>query len=72
MKETILETVANVLKSNQKYIAEDGELLKAKVYADIMTMEPKLLRLLLSNEDIKATFFSNKTSTRIIRRRSFY
>lgn len=71
MKETILETVANVLKSKQKYIAEDGELLKAKVYADIMTMEPKLLRLLLSNEDIKATFFSNIDGTLVFDKQKF-
>ncbi|NLE62309.1 MAG: site-specific DNA-methyltransferase, partial [Bacteroidales bacterium] len=71
MKETILETVANVLKSNQKYIAEDGELLKAKVYADIMTMEPELLRLLLSNEDIKATFFSDIDGTLVFDKQKF-
>lgn len=57
MKENIFEKVAKLLKSQEKYISEDGELLKAKVYSDIMTMDKDLIRLLLSDEEIKDTFF---------------
>lgn len=53
MKENILDKVANLLKSNSNYVTDDGELLKAKVYSDIMTMNEDLLKLLLSDEDIK-------------------
>ena len=53
MKENILDKVANLLKSNSNYVTDDGELLKAKVYSDIMTMNKDLLKLLLSDEDIK-------------------
>lgn len=57
MKDNILDRVGNLLKSKEKYLSEDGELLKAKVYSDIMTMDKGLLKLLLSDEKIKNTFF---------------
>ena len=63
MKENILDKVANLLKSNSNYVTDDGELLKAKVYSDIMTMNEALLKLLLSDEDIKKTFFTNINDT---------
>lgn len=66
MKENILDKVASLLKSNSNYITEDGELLKAKVYSDIMTMNEDLLKLLLSDEDIKKTFFTNINGTLVL------
>ena len=55
----IFDTVADLLLTNNKYKAEDGKLLKAVVYSDIMAMNENLLTLLLSNKDVKETFFKN-------------
>lgn len=71
MKKNILDRVASLLKSNSNYITEDGELLKAKVYSDIMTMNEDLLKLLLSDEDIKKTFFTNINGTLVFDKQKF-
>lgn len=71
MKENILDKVASLLKSNSNYITDDGELLKAKVYSDIMTMNEDLLKLLLSDEDIKKTFFTNINGTLVFDKQKF-
>lgn len=71
MKENILDKVANLLKSNSNYVTDDGELLKAKVYSDIMTMNEALLKLLLSDEDIKKTFFTNINDTLVFDKQKF-
>lgn len=55
----IFDTVADLLLTNNKYKAEDGKLLKAVVYSDVMAMSDDLLTLLLSNEDVKETFFKD-------------
>ena len=59
MNKNIYESVEEKLKENIEYIAEDGKLLKAKVYSDVMTMNKNLLNLLLSDDKIKNTFFTN-------------
>lgn len=59
MNKNIFETVNEVLLTDEKYVAEDGSLLKATVYSDIMTMEPSLLKLLVDNEHIRKTFFKD-------------
>lgn len=45
-----------ILKKESKYISEDGKLLKAKAYSDVMMMNEELLSLLLSDETIKERF----------------
>lgn len=57
MNKNIFEIVEEVLKTNSKYISDDGKLLKAMVYSDVMTMDKELLCLLLSNAKIKERFF---------------
>lgn len=57
------DKLENLLKSKEKYIAEDGTLLKAKVYEDIQTMNKELIKLLLSDEEIKKTFFVDVDGT---------
>lgn len=49
--------IIDVLKTNEKYVAEDGSLLKAIVYQDAMTMDEGLLHLLLNDDELKTTFF---------------
>lgn len=67
----IFDTVANLLLSNSKYKAEDGKLLKAVVYNDVMEMSDDLLTLLLSNERVKETFFKNVQGTLVFDKQKF-
>lgn len=67
----IFDTVANLLLSNSKYKAEDGKLLKAVVYSDVMAMSEDLLTLLLSNEDVKETFFKDVQGTLVFDKQKF-
>lgn len=67
----IFDTVAELLLTNDKYKAEDGKLLKAVVYSDVMAMSEDLLTLLLSNEDAKETFFKDVQGTLVFDKQKF-
>ncbi len=67
----IFDAVAELLLTNDKYKAEDGKLLKAVVYSDVMAMSEDLLTLLLSNEDIKETLFKNVRGTLVFDKQKF-
>ena len=67
----IFDTVADLLLTNDKYKAEDGKLLKAVVYSDVMAMSEDLLTLLLSNEDVKETFFKDVQGTLVFDKQKF-
>ncbi len=67
----IFDTVADLLLTNDKYKAEDGKLLKAVVYSDVMAMSEDLLSLLLSNEDVKETFFKDVQGTLVFDKQKF-
>lgn len=67
----IFEIVQEVLLSADKYQSEDNNLLKAKVYSDIMMMDEELLSLLLSNERIKEEFFVKLKDTLIFDKQRF-
>ncbi|WP_287300245.1 MULTISPECIES: DNA methyltransferase [Mogibacterium] len=71
MNNNIFEIVEEVLKTNSKYISDDGKLLKAMVYSDVMTMDKELLSLLLSNEKIKERFFENVNGTLVFDKQGF-
>ena len=71
MNKNIFEIVEDVLKTNSKYISDDGKLLKAVVYSDVMTMDKELLPLLLSNEKIKERFFEDVNGTLIFDKQKF-
>jgi type III restriction-modification system methylation subunit len=71
MNKNIFEIVEEVLKTNSKYISDDGKLLKAMVYSDVMTMNKELLCLLLSNEKIKERFFKDVNGTLIFDKQGF-
>ena len=71
MKENIFDNIANLLMTNKKYVSEDGELLKAKVYSDIMTMNKELLSLLLSDDKIKEKFFISIDGTLVFDKQKF-
>lgn len=67
----IFEVVQEVLLSADKYQSEDNNLLKAKVYSDIMMMDEELLSLLLNNERIKGEFFTKVKDTLIFDKQKF-
>jgi adenine-specific DNA-methyltransferase len=55
--ENFFDTVLNVLKQDERFIAEDGTFLRNAVYEAAMQMDENLIRLLISNEDTKSRFF---------------
>lgn len=57
MKKNLYDQLGELLKTREEYRSEDGDLLKAKVYSDIMTMDRNLISLLLSDEEVKEAFF---------------
>ena len=67
----IFDTVAELLLTNDKYKAEDGKLLKAVVYSDVMAMNENLLALLLSNKNVKETFFKDVQGTLVFDKQKF-
>ncbi|CAC13570.1 TYPE III RESTRICTION-MODIFICATION SYSTEM: METHYLASE [Mycoplasmopsis pulmonis] len=71
MKKNIFDLVEDLLKTKTKYVSEDGKLVKTLISSDIMTMNESLLSLLLSNEEIKKTFFKNINGTLIFDKQKF-
>lgn len=71
MNKNIFEIVEELLKTNSKYISDDGKLLKAIVYSDVITMDKELLCLLLSNEKIKERFFKDINGTLVFDKQGF-
>lgn len=56
--EKLNEILFTLLKQNNQYFTEDGELLKNAVYEDAMKMNPTLIKLLLSNSACRSHFFT--------------
>ena len=71
MKNNIIDVVEEVLKQNEKYVSEDGKLLKTNVYSDVMTMNEDLIKLLLSNSKIKEKFFVKVSDNYIFDKQAF-
>lgn len=57
MLENLNVTLEKILKKEEKYVAEDGKILKAKVYNDTMNMDSNLIKLLINNNKIREAFF---------------
>ena len=55
---SFFDTLIDVLKKDDRFFAEDGTLLRNKVYETAMNMDVELLRLLLSNAETRKRFFS--------------
>ena len=53
------ETVLTVLKTDERFVAEDGTFLRNAVYEAAMKMDVQLIQLLLSNEDTSSRFFTD-------------
>ncbi len=71
MKEKFFDKIISLLKSKEKYVSNDGELLKAKVYTDIMTMDKELIEHLISNDEIKESFFVDINGTLVFDKQKF-
>jgi len=59
MHENLLDKIYKKLKNISKYLSEDGNILKKAVYEDCLKMDKDLIGLLLSDSNIKETFFVN-------------
>lgn len=57
------ETLLEVLMTDERFFAEDGTLLRNKVYESAIHMDSGLIRLLLSNAETKARFFTDVDGT---------
>ena len=62
---TFLEILEKTLLQDERFIAEDGKVLKAKVYYAAMAMDEDLLHLLLSEQVLKGHFFKKVNDTLI-------
>lgn len=57
--ENFYKTVLTVLKSDERFFAEDGTFLRNAVYEAAMKMDVNLIRLLLGNADTSSRFFKD-------------
>ena len=65
------ETVLTVLKSDQRFVAEDGTFLRNAVYEAAMKMDAKLIRLLLENEKTSSRFFADVDGVKVFDKTGF-
>lgn len=65
------ETVLAVLKSDERFVAEDGTFLRNAVYEAAMKMDEGLIRLLLSNEETSNHFFADVDGVKVFDKMSF-
>lgn len=65
------ETVLTVLKSDERFVAEDGTFLRNAVYEAAMKMDRKLLRLLLANDETRNRFFVDVDGVKVFDKRGF-
>lgn len=65
------ETVLNLLKKDERFIAEDGTFLRNAVYEAAMKMDARLIRLLLSNEEISSRFFVDVDGVKVFDKMGF-
>ena len=67
----IYDIVNEILIQNEEYVSEEGRLLKAKVYSDIMTMNPNLIDVLLENDALKSKFFVKVNNSYVFDKQKF-
>ena len=56
---TLFQELENLLRPHSQYCTEDGVLLKNSVVEAALQLRPDLLKLILSNEKLKANFFTD-------------
>lgn len=65
------ETVLTVLKSDERFVAEDGTFLRNAVFEAAMNMDGQLIRLLLSNDETRARFFADVDGIKVFDKSGF-
>ena len=53
----LFDALLSVLKQDQRFFSDDGQLLRNAVYEAAMKMDTNLIHLLLSNKETRARFF---------------
>ena len=53
------DVVEGLIREDDRFVTDDGTVLKNSVYEAAMNMDEKLIKLLLANEETKAHFFKN-------------
>lgn len=71
MQPNFFEHLEALLKTNKAYVAEDGRLLRNKVAEAAATLDPGLLRLLLSDAEAKKRFFADVDGTAVFDKTAF-
>lgn len=69
--ENIYDIVVDLLKSNERYLSLDGNLLKANVYSDAMTMNKELIEILLKNDATRKKFFVEVNNNYVFDKQGF-
>ena len=59
------ETVANVLRQDERFVAEDGTFLRNAVYEAAMKMDAPLIKLLLKNGETTKRFFTDVDGVKV-------
>lgn len=65
------EVVLQVLKSDKRFVAEDGTFLRNAVYEAAMQMDAPLLHLLLTNPETASHFFTNVDGVKVFDKMGF-
>ena len=65
------ETVLTVLKSDERFVAEDGTFLRNAVYEAAMKMDEGLIRLLLANDETRSRFFAEVDGVKVFDKMEF-
>lgn len=65
------ETVLTVLKSDERFVAEDGTFLRNAVYEAAMKMDEGLIRLLLANDETRTRFFAEIDGVKVFDKMEF-
>lgn len=67
----LFDLVEDLLLSDSRYVSEDNNVLKAKVYTDVMNMDEDLISLLLGDEKIRDEFFVEVKDTLVFDKQKF-
>ncbi len=65
------ETVLTVLKSDERFVAENGTFLRNAVYEAAMKMDERLIRLLLANDETRTRFFTDVDGVKVFDKMGF-
>lgn len=65
------ETVLTVLKSDERFVAEDGTFLRNAVYEAAMKMDEGFIRLLLTNDETRTRFFVEVDGVKVFDKMGF-